>query len=127
MKKLIINADDFGLSPGINKAIIKGFKKGVIKEASIMANVPYFEEATNLAKDSPELGIGIHLNLTWGKACSSPKSVSSLINQNNYFRLNARDLFFRSLVGHLRTNEIEAELRSQIEKVLKSGINSFFN
>ena len=68
MKKLIINADDFGLHPLINKGIIEGHQKGMITSTSIMPSAPCFKEAANLAVQNPELGIGIHLTLVGGVA-----------------------------------------------------------
>ena len=79
MKKLIINADDFGLHPLINKGIIEGHQKGMITSTSIMPGAPYFEEAANLAAQNPELGIGIHLTLVGGVAPVLKKGVNSLL------------------------------------------------
>ena len=79
MKKLIINADDFGLHPLINKGIIEGYQKGMITSTSIMPGAPYFKEAANLAAQNPELGIGIHLTLVGGVAPVLKKGVNSLL------------------------------------------------
>lgn len=79
MKKLIINADDFGLHPLINKGIIEGHQKGMITSTSIMPSAPYFKEAANLAAQNPELGIGIHLTLVGGVAPVLKKGVNSLL------------------------------------------------
>jgi len=122
MKKLIVTADDFGLSPGINKGIIQGFRKGIIKEASIMANLPYFKEAANLAKANPGLGVGIHLNLTWGKPLSLAKNIPGLVDKKGYFKLSIRKFFLKSFFQHLGIKPVETELRQQVEKVLKFGI-----
>jgi chitin disaccharide deacetylase len=67
MKKLIINADDFGASKSINEGIIKGFQKGIITSTTAMANMPHFIDSMKLAKKNPTLGIGVHLNLIDGK------------------------------------------------------------
>jgi predicted glycoside hydrolase/deacetylase ChbG (UPF0249 family) len=62
MKKLIVNADDFGMCESMNKGIIYGFKNGIITSASLMVNRPAAQEAAQLAKDNPKLGIGLHFD-----------------------------------------------------------------
>ena len=70
MKKLIINADDFGLTRSISEKIIDTFKVGNLSSTSLMVNTPGSEYAIDLAKNHPELGLGLHFNLTEGKALS---------------------------------------------------------
>ena len=64
MKKLIMNADDFGLSEAVNYGILKGFQDGILTSTTIMANMPGFDHAVEMAKQHPEMHIGVHLNLT---------------------------------------------------------------
>ena len=66
MKKVIINADDFGYSTAVNLGIINSFKKGVLTSATLMANMPGCDEAIELAKENPSFGVGGHLVLTCG-------------------------------------------------------------
>jgi len=61
MKKLIVNADDFGLHPLINAGIIKGYREGFITSTSLMPSAPCWQEAVKLAQENPQLGIGVHL------------------------------------------------------------------
>lgn len=61
MKKLIVNADDFGLHPLINAGIIKGYREGFITSTSLMPSAPCWREAVQLAQENPQLGIGVHL------------------------------------------------------------------
>ena len=68
MKKIIVNADDFGISKEVNEGIVKGFQDGIISSTTVMANMPEFEEAMNLAKKNSKLGVGVHLNVIDGKA-----------------------------------------------------------
>ena len=67
MSLVIINADDFGYSQGINLGIIEAHKNGILSSTTMMANMPGFEHGVELAKNNPKLGIGVHLNLTCGK------------------------------------------------------------
>src|SRR5215831_18887573 len=63
-KQLIITADDFGLTQGVNEAIVRAHRNGVVTSASLMVNGGAFDSAVELAKQSPSLDIGLHLNLT---------------------------------------------------------------
>jgi len=63
IKKLIVNADDFGRSAAINQGIIEGHQKGIITSASLMTTREGFDEAIRLARQNPRLGIGLHLDL----------------------------------------------------------------
>src|SRR5687768_8954364 len=62
-KKLVVNADDFGRSSRINQGIIEGHQRGIITSASLMTTREGFEEAVQLARENPKLGIGLHLDL----------------------------------------------------------------
>ena len=66
MKRLIVNADDFGLHPSVNAGIAKGHVAGIITSASLMAGGENFTDAVRIAARSPRLGIGVHLTLVGG-------------------------------------------------------------
>ena len=69
-KRLIVNADDFGLTNGVNRAIIEGHTRGAVTSATLMANMPAFDAAVGLAKDHPSLGVGLHFNIVTGQPLS---------------------------------------------------------
>lgn len=73
-QQVIINADDFGLSPAVNRGIIEAYRMGGITSTSMMVNMPGFDEAVYLAKLLPGLGVGLHFNLTYGYPVSDPES-----------------------------------------------------
>lgn len=124
MKYLIINADDFGLHEQINKGIIKGYQEGIITSTSIMPTAPAFEEAVELAKENPELGIGIHLTLcTCVHSCLDRQKVSSLLGDDGCFLPSYVNFAKRYYTGGINGSELEAELRAQFEKALSSGLN----
>ena len=79
MKKVIINADDFGYSSAVNLGIITSHKKGILTSTTLMANMSGCDEAIMLAKENPNLGVGCHLVLTCGKPLTKG---ASLINEN---------------------------------------------
>ncbi|MBI1747516.1 MAG: ChbG/HpnK family deacetylase [Acidobacteria bacterium] len=85
MKKLIVTADDFGLTDVVSHAIIEGYKKGIITSASLMANGAGFESVAAFARQAPKLGVGVHLNLTEGRPVSQAASIPSLVNSQGLF------------------------------------------
>ena len=95
MKKFILNADDFARSEFHNNAVLEGFKKGLLKSASIMANMPFFKDAVyRVARPNPELGVGIHLNLIEGKALN--QDLKTLCDNNGNFRNDFLTLLLKS-------------------------------
>src|ERR1700742_389850 len=74
LSTLIINADDFGLSSVVNRAILASMEEGLVTSTSMMANMPGFDHAIGLARVHAKLAgrIGIHLNLTQGRPLSEP-------------------------------------------------------
>lgn len=114
MTKLIINADDFGYSKGVNFGIIEAFQNGVVTSATLMANMPGAAHAAELAKQNPALGVGIHFVLTCGKPLSS--TASSLVNETGEFNRMSEIEKFATI------EDIELELQKQFEKFLSFGI-----
>jgi predicted glycoside hydrolase/deacetylase ChbG (UPF0249 family) len=121
-KRLIINADDFGLSEGVNKGIVEAHTKGVLISATIMVNMPAAEQAVELTKKLPNLGIGVHLNLTNGKPVCQNAVVKLLLGPDGNFGLSAGKLALASLVTGKVRAAIEAELSAQIQWVIERGI-----
>ena len=115
--RLIVNADDFGLSPGVNAGIILAYRRGLLTSASLMANGPAFRQAASLAAENPGLGVGVHLNLARGTPLSGPGDVPGLVGADGRFRP------FR-LRRHTRSflEQAEREYRRQLETVIAAGI-----
>lgn len=115
MKHLIINADDFGLSPGVNQGIVKAYQAGGISSTTLMVNMPGFEDAVRLARLHPELGVGLHFNLTYGRPISDVRLVPSLVQREGCFypisEISSRELC-----------EIEIELLAQWERFIATGL-----
>ncbi|GAB2496191.1 carbohydrate deacetylase [Alkalibacterium psychrotolerans] len=116
MTVLIINADDFGYSRAINFGIIDSYKNGILTSTTIMPNMPGFEHATELAKENPGLGIGVHLTLTCGSPLSP--SVPSLTEDGEF-----RNLSFYERPFSIDEDELYEEWDLQIKRVLDAGIN----
>jgi len=118
---LIVSADDFGLTEGINRGIIQSFKEGIVTSASLMASTPAFKHAVELARSNPDLAIGIHLNLVKGKPLQPADKVRSLVNNKGVF-YTIPWFVPRLLLGRINFTEVESELRNQIEMVRSTGL-----
>lgn len=109
-KYLIVNADDFGLNSGINRAIIETHQQGIVTSTSLMVNCPNTKEAAELAKQNPALGIGLHFNLTKGKPISG--NINSLTDQSGFF-LGRTQFEMKMLAGKIKSQDIIQELNLQ--------------
>ncbi len=114
-KKFILNADDFGLSPNHNQAVLEGYNNGFLTSASLMANGNSFESAVHdILPDCPELGIAVHLNIMEGKSLTR---CLHLTDKNGNFNKGYAWLILNQNKKEV-LDEIENEFRAQIEKVL---------
>ena len=123
MIKIFINADDFGLNPLVNSAIIELFNRNLINSTTLMSNMPSFEEAVELAyKSHITKRIGIHLNLDEGYLLTSNNLITSLFGKENHnnSKDNRRRLFN---ISKDEKDLIYKEFAAQIERVKESGIN----
>ena len=122
MKEVILNADDFGLTRGVNEGIIRAHRDGILTSATLMATGPAFGHAVALAKANPKLGVGCHLVLTGGVAVAQADKIPSLVGRNGILPGSLGALVARVTSGRVRTKDIEVEIRAQIEKIRSSGI-----
>lgn len=122
MRYLIVNADDFGLTPGVNRAVVEAHTRGILTSTTLMANMPAFDDAVRLAKLNSSLGVGLHFNITQGRPVADASRVRSLLNERGEFLGTSTALLRRALAGRLREQEVEIELRAQIKKVLDAGV-----
>jgi hopanoid biosynthesis associated protein HpnK len=122
MKELILNADDFGLTRGVNLGIIRAHREGILTSTTLMANGPAFDDAVERARENPGLGVGCHLVLVGGLAVAPPDETHSLADSNGRLPKTLGVLFAKLSTGMVRTQGIEREFRAQIEKVRRAGI-----
>ncbi|MCL2382620.1 MAG: ChbG/HpnK family deacetylase [Oscillospiraceae bacterium] len=111
--KIIMNADDFGFSNGINRGIIEAYKKGLISSTTIMVNMPYFEEAVELSKQNEGLGIGLHIDFTYGEPITINHSKSIIDEDGNCH--SPRKLRSNEII--LDYDEVYNEISAQLEKL----------
>jgi len=118
--KLIFNADDFGLTKGVNLGIIETYQNGPVRSTTIMAGADEFEHGVRLAKENPGLGVGIHLTLT---AIHSVGGAYKTLTDEKGKLLPLVEFEQRQRAGMIDFEEVEAELEAQIQKALNAGIH----
>ena len=118
MRYVIINADDFGLSPGCNQGIAAAMAAGTVTDTTIFANSAHTGSGVAALRSVGVNAAGLHLNLTWGKPVLAPRAVSSLVGPDGNFRRTAKD----SPAG-IDPAEAEAEWRAQIERFMALGLS----
>lgn len=122
--RLIINADDFGITPGVNRAIIELHRAGALSSATLMATGAAFDDAVSLAQANPTLAIGCHVVLTDGNPASPPESIPTLLGPNRRSLRPKLTHFVRGLLlGHIDEADIEREATAQIRKLQHAGIH----
>lgn len=117
MRRLIVNADDFGLTEGVTRGIVEGHQSGVISSTCLLANMPAATFATSLARTVPRLGVGLHLNLTCFRPVLPPEEVPSLVNENGWFYFNT-DL----VAARADITDVEKEFRAQLARFKELGL-----
>lgn len=116
MTLLIINADDFGYSSGINYGIIDAHQQGVLTSTTMMANMPGFDHGVLLAKKNPNLGVGVHLTLTCGRPLLD--NVHSLVDETGMFH----KIGYYEKPFTINEEDLYREWKAQINKLIKNGI-----
>lgn len=125
MRRLIVNADDFGFTAGINRAIIEAHTRGIVTSSTLMANARAFEDAVTLAKTVPRLSVGCHVVLIDGEPVLDAEQLPSITSANSgrvQFRDGLKLFAARALAARMDASEIENEANAQIRKIQTAGI-----
>ena len=109
MKKIIIHAYDFNLSPGVSNGIIKAFQEGIVKSTSVMANLEGFENSVRLLKQNSGLDAGIHINITVGRPVLNCRDVPTLCTDEGIFQRGVE-----KLLTSANMSDIQKEAEAQI-------------
>ena len=120
MPRLIVNADDFGLTSGVNRAIIEASRAGVVTSTTLMANSKAFDEAVALAKSHPQLRVGCHVVLIDGKPLVS--GLKTLAGEAGRFKSSLKEFALAAIRKKLSQEEIYREAEAQIRKIQSAGI-----
>ncbi len=122
MLKLMIHADDFGMSEKINAGIIEAHKNGIVTSTSIMANGKAFKNAVEIAKNNPSLDLGIHLTLIEEEPILPPGEIKTLLNSEMKFFQDSTMFTKQYISRKIDFNEVKKELEKQICMVLDQGL-----
>lgn len=125
MRRLIINADDFGFTAGVNRAIVEAHTHGIVTSATLMAKGRAFDDAVQLASSLPRLSVGCHVVLIDGEPVLEKNQVRSIASAQSgpaKFGDSLKSFAARALAGGLNRDEIEAEVEAQIRKLQSAGI-----
>jgi predicted glycoside hydrolase/deacetylase ChbG (UPF0249 family) len=118
--RLVVNADDFGVSERVNSGIAQAHSEGIVTATSLMAVGRAFEHAVRLSQTVPALDVGVHLTVVAGRPLLPDDT--SLAGADGRFPPGAGAFARRWLTGRVRTSDVEAEWSAQIERVLETGI-----
>ncbi|MBK5275324.1 MAG: hopanoid biosynthesis-associated protein HpnK [Desulfuromonadales bacterium] len=122
MKQIIITSDDFGLSVGVNKAVEKAWKEGILTCASIMPGGAAFDEAVKIARRNPGLQIGLHLTLVQGRSVLPYAQIPGLVNEAGCFGDNPVKAGMRYFFDKGLYKQILNEIEAQIQRVVDTGL-----
>jgi hopanoid biosynthesis associated protein HpnK len=122
MKELIINADDFGLSPGANRAVVRAWQEGILTSASLMVGGRAFEEAVSLARENPGLQVGLHLTLVQGRAALAPEEIPGLTDPDGNFPMDPVMAGTRYFFSASLKRELSREIEAQILRFRETGL-----
>lgn len=122
MRNLIVNADDLGWTEGVNRGIAEAHRNGIVTSASLLANGAAFASGVEMARTTPGLGVGVHLNLSDGEPVADRELVTALLNNRGELEGRPESLLLRLARRSQLLHEIELEWDAQIQKVLGVGI-----
>jgi chitin disaccharide deacetylase len=122
MKRLIVNADDFGLAESVNRGIIVAHRDGILTSTSLLANGSAFDQAIALSRQFPQLSVGVHLNISEGRPVSPAAGIPSLLNERGELHLSPFRLWTKIVTRQISLEEINSECRAQVLKVWHAGV-----
>jgi chitin disaccharide deacetylase len=116
LRRLIVNADDFGRSASINQAVIRAHREGILTSASLMVNEPGCEEAVALARQNPNLGVGLHLTLLCGRSALPRERIPGLVSAQQEFIRNPAGAGFRYFFQRSLQRQLQEEIHAQFQR-----------
>jgi chitin disaccharide deacetylase len=121
-RHLVVNADDLGLTVGVNDGIFDAHDHGILTSASVFAGAPATSDAIERARRLPSLGLGAHLALVDGSPTLPPRLVPTLVEDDGRFRRSWRPFIVACLRGKVSLAEVELELTAQVERLRNAGV-----
>jgi len=121
-RRLIVNADDFGRSSSINRAVVRAHQEGILTSASLMTNEPGCAEAVALARENPSLGVGLHLTLVCGRSACAPDRIPDLVDPDARFDDNPVRTGLRYFWRRGLRAQLEREIAAQFGRFRETGL-----
>ena len=122
MKKLIVNADDLGLTPGVNRGVLRAFQDGIVTSASLLVTGSAFDDAVALARQKPELDVGLHLTLVEEQAILGREVLPTLVDESGRLPRTSGEFLRRALLARISWDEVESEIAAQIARFQNTGL-----
>ena len=122
VRRLIVNADDFGLSASVNAAVLRAHRDGILTTASLMVNEPGLAEAVQFARQNPRLGVGLHLTLLMGHAALPPAQIPGLVNPRGEFSNSPVGVGMNYFFRRGLRDQLRAEIHAQFAKFHATGL-----
>jgi chitin disaccharide deacetylase len=123
MKRLIVNADDFGWSRAVTDGILRAHHTGILTSTTVMMNLPGAAEAIDQARrEAPRLGVGVHLNLTEGETLAPRDQVAAILDRQGRMHRSPTALFRALRTGDAALAAAERELEAQIVRARECGL-----
>jgi hopanoid biosynthesis associated protein HpnK len=122
VRRLIVNADDFGLSHSVNEAVVRAHREGILNSASLMVNEAGFDEAVKLARENPKLGVGLHITLLQGHSALPPGIIRGLVNARGEFSESPVGVGMNYFFKRNLREQLRAEIHAQFAKFHATGL-----
>lgn len=122
VRRLIVNADDFGRSSSINQAVISAHRGGILTSASLMMNEPACAEAVALARENARLGVGLHLTLLCGHSALGHDTIPGLVNERNEFGESPVGVGMKYFFRHSLREQLRREIHEQFARFRSTGL-----
>ncbi len=122
-KKILVNADDFGRHVLINRAVAEAVERGILRSATLMPGGAAFDDAVEIVRVHPALGVGIHLTLVNGNPVSAAEDIPTLVDETGHFYDNHGIFVKRYFAGKVSKEDIRRELFAQVRKMEKTGLS----
>jgi hopanoid biosynthesis associated protein HpnK len=122
LKKLIVTADDWGLTPAVNLGVVRAFQDGIVTSASLLVTGSAFENAVALARENPKLDVGLHLALVEERAVLGREVLPTLLDETGRLPRTSGEFIRRAILGRISWHEVEREIAAQIALFQKTGL-----
>ncbi|HKI68012.1 MAG TPA: hopanoid biosynthesis-associated protein HpnK [Verrucomicrobiae bacterium] len=122
VRRLIVNADDFGRSSSVNQAVIRAHREGILSSASLMVNEPACGEAVALAQETPRLGVGLHLTLLCGHSALKHETIPGLANERGEFSQSPVGVGMKYFFQRSLREQLRSEIHEQFARFRATGL-----